>query len=370
MKKKVLHVVSISFSLKYFVGNQFVFFKGKGYDFTVACTDSKDLRKYSSQMGFKVFPIQVVRSINPFQDIISIYKLYSFIKSEKFDIVIAHSPKGGLIGMIAAFLARTPKRIFFRHGLVFETSKGLKRQMLIWVERITAFFSHKVVNVSNSVKNESIIYKLNSEDKNIILLNGSCNGIDIHRYSLKNIAQRDNQNNKFILGFVGRLCKDKGIVELIEAWKIVEKNNTNVELLLVGPFDERDLLSLNVVRMIETSRSIVHIGHVEDTSEYYNQMDVFILPSYREGFPTVVLEASATAIPVITTRTTGCIDSIVENQTGIFTKIDPIDIARSIQFYIDNPKIRIEHGQNGRIFVKNNFAEKVIYNEIEKLLSS
>lgn len=370
-RKKILHVASISFSLKYFIGNQFIYFKKRGFDFTVVCSDSEDLRNYSNLMKFSIFPLPIIRAINPIQDLKSIYHLYKYIKSEKFDIIIAHSPKGGLIGMTAAFIAKTPRRIFFRHGLVFETTKGFTKYLLIYIEKIIAFFAQWIVCVSPSILNQSQLYNLNPRNKNIILNKGTCNGVDIARFKpQKNSFNKNKKEDKIVVGYVGRLSRDKGIIELIEGWRIILKNNKNIELLLVGPFDERDLLPESIVDEIRNTDTIVQVGYIDDTSMIYNDFDIFILPSYREGFPTVVLEASATAIPVITTRVTGCIDSIIENKTGIYTNINSIDIAKAIQFYIDNPRIRIEHGQNGRFFVENNFTEDLIYNEIEKLLLS
>src|SRR5690606_21971670 len=122
MSKKVLQIVSVSFSLRYFIGNQFSYFRSKGISFTVACSPSDDLYRFSEEKKVDVFPVVIKRSISPIQDILSIWKLYRFIKRNKFDVVIAHSPRGGVIGMIASFLAGSPKRVYFRHGLVFETS--------------------------------------------------------------------------------------------------------------------------------------------------------------------------------------------------------------------------------------------------------
>jgi glycosyltransferase involved in cell wall biosynthesis len=366
--KKILHVVSISFSLKYFIGNQFIHFKNKGYEFSVACSPSDDLNAYSKEMNFKVARVSIIRQINPFQDIIAIFNLYKYIKKEKFDIVIAHSPKGGLVGMTAAFLARTPRRIFFRHGLVFETAKFIKKRILILVEKWIGFLSHKVVSVSPSILERTKFFKLNSSSKNIILSRGTCNGLDLNKFKFRNKKNNLISEENIVVGFVGRLCKDKGIIELIDAWKIVEEKNKLVKLLLVGPFDDRDLLPDHIIKIIKTNPNIIHIGQVDDVSPFYNEMDIFILPSFREGFPTVVLEASASELPIITTRNTGCVDSIIENETGIFTELESIKIAINIQFYIDNPLIRMMHGKNGRLIVEKYFDEKIIYNEIEKLI--
>ncbi len=362
--KKILHIVSISFSLKYFIGDQFKYFKDKGYDITVACTPSDDLFQYSKKMDFKVFPVNILRSINPLKDIKSIYKLFKFIKQENFDIVIAHSPKGGLIGMLAAFFARTPKRIFFRHGLVFQTTKGFKRNLLIKIEKITGKCSHKIVNVSQSILRESEKLNLNSPSKNIILGKGTCNGVDINKFKYQSKTEF---KDKLVVGFIGRLCDDKGVNELIESLDYLEERE-EILLLLVGPLDSRVGLSSKVVDKIKNHPKIKYIGEVSNTSYYYNQMDIFILPSYREGFPTVNLEASASSLPIITTKKTGCIDSIIENNTGIFTNIDASKIAESIKYYADNENIRKLHGINGRTFVEENFSEEIIYKEIENKL--
>lgn len=360
-KKKVLHVISISFVVNHFFGNQFAHFNKKGYQFFVACSEDDKLYQYSIEKEFTPFPVPIVRSIEPIQDLKSIYKLYKYIKKENFDIVVAHSPKGGLIGMIASFLAGTKKRIFFRHGLVFETTSGAKRKLMIGVEKLTALLANKIVNVSQSIIDESNKLGLNRPNKNLLLGKGTCNGIDIEKFQYRN------KNNKnFVVGYVGRLSVDKGIVELVEAWTKFSQKNTNVQLHLVGPHDTRDPLPPETMKTIESLNSIIHTGLVEDTSVYYNEMDVFILPSYREGFGMVILEASASGIPVITTRKTGCINAIIENQTGVFTDITSTSIEEKIQYYYDNPQVRKKHGKEGIEFVNNFFTENILFDEIEQ----
>lgn len=364
---KVLQIVSVSFSLRYFIGNQFSHFRSKGISYTVACSPSDDLYRFSEEKKFDVFPVVIKRSISPIQDILSIWKLYRFIKRNKFDVVIAHSPKGGVIGMIASFLAGSPKRVYFRHGLVFETSKGFKRKLLILIEKVTSFCAHLVVNVSPSIENQALHLRLNPPSKNVILGKGTCNGIDVNRFSPK--TNSDNKQN-ITVGFVGRLSNDKGVTELVEAWKILETRHSNIELLLIGPLDERDRLIPETMNWIETSKSIRCLGEIQDVSMYYKEMDIFVLPSYREGFPTVTLEASASGLPVVTTKNTGCVDSILEGKTGIFTELTPQAIADALEVYIGDPELRKEHGSNGRRFVVENFSEQIVYKEIaSKILS-
>lgn len=356
--KKILHIVSTVFSLDYFIGNQFLYFKNKA-DFTVASPNQKGIDKAREYYQFKYFDVNITRTINPWSDIKAIIKLYKFIKKEKFDIVVAHSPKGGLIGMIASFSAKIPRRVFFRHGLVFETATGVKKKILILIEKITGRLATNVVNVSESLMDESNIYKLNSSQKNIIIGRGTCNGVDVEKF-----RYRKKTNPNFVVGFVGRLAKDKGIKELVEAWEIFSLNKENVQLLLIGPIDDRNGISQEILSNIKSNPKIQWKGYVAETSYYYNEMDVFILPSYREGFPTVILEASASEIPIITTKKTGCVNAIVENQTGIFTDISPQEIANSIEFYYHNENARKQHGNNARIFIENYFREDIFYGYI------
>ncbi|WP_447770475.1 glycosyltransferase family 4 protein [Sphingobacterium faecium] len=360
--KKVLHIVSVSFSLRYFVGNQFHYFKERGHEFHVACSGSPDFIALSHEFAFKPFPVPILRSIHPVQDLKSIYKLYQYIRREQFDIVIAHSPKGGLIGILAAYLARTPKRIFFRHGLVFETAVGLKKQLLINIERLIGFCATYIVHVSPSIISVSDRLHLNASSKNILLGKGTCNGIDITKFKPRS-GYKD--TNVITIGFVGRLCKDKGLIELVDAWQLLCNDYKSIRLLLIGPMDDRDPLPPSTLHQLHDDPTIEYRGGVDDTSLYYNKMDIFVLPSYREGFPTVTLEASASGVPVVTTRVTGCVDSIVEHVTGIFAENTAVSLYTALKYYIDNLEVAHVHGANGQQFVKNNFSEDFIYRQIE-----
>jgi len=360
--KRVLHIVSVSFSLRYFVGNQFHYFKEKGYEFHVACSDSPEFIALSREFSFTPFPVPILRSINPLQDIKSIYTLYRYIRREQFDIVIAHSPKGGLIGILAAYLARVPKRVFFRHGLVFETVTGLKKHLLINIERLIGFCATSIVNVSPSITRVSDRLHLNASSKNRLLGKGTCNGIDITKFKPRS-GYKD--TTVITIGFVGRLSKDKGLIDLIDAWKLLCKEYKAIQLLLVGPMDERDPLPHSTLKQLQIDPTIEYVGGVDDTALYYNKMDIFVLPSYREGFPTVTLEASASGLPVVTTKVTGCIDSIVENVTGIFAENNAYSLYEKIKIYIEDQEMAKIHGTNGYQFVHENFSENFIYKQIE-----
>ncbi len=370
--KNIIHVVNISFVIPYYLGDQINYFKEKGVKINIACSPNDFFFSYAKKKSFIPHAVIVKRSFDILQDIKSVLKLISIIRREKISIVIGHTPKGGLLAMMAAFLTGTKTRIYFRHGLMYQTSKGLKRRVLISIERLTGFLATKVVCVSPSVLQISNDDNLSEKNKNIILGKGTCNGLDIQKFNPlsktdENLKKLYSINDNYkIIGFVGRLVKDKGIIELIEAWKILIESSYKIKLLLVGPMEDRDALPKHIADFIIKEPSIIYTGLTENTVQYYKLMDIFILPSYREGFPTVVLEASSMELPVITSRFTGCIDSIIENVTGIFTDVDPLSIKLSIEKYLKNEILAKNHGLNGRRFVRDNFDQIKIWEEIER----
>lgn len=378
--KKILHVVSVSFSLPYFIGDQFNYFHSKGYEIHVACSPSEHLNEYSREKDFKIIEVDILRNFSVLKDIAAVYKLYRYIKSNKIEIVIAHTPKGGLIGMLSAYLANVNVRIYFRHGLVYETSKGFKKFILINVERLSGYLAQKVVCVSKSIYQISNQNNLSRITKNVILANGSCNGIDttirfnpikIKSDIINNLrTELGFEQSDLVLGFVGRVSNDKGIIELIESWKVLNIKYPKVKLLIIGPFDERDRIDPQYVEFIHNTPSVRHIDFLQDTSHYYAIMDIFVLLSKREGLPTVILEASSMKIPVVTTETTGCIDSIIENVTGLFTSFEIDKIVEKLSLYVEDKKLRDEHGNNGRDFVVESFQQISVWNAIKDLIES
>jgi len=376
----ILHVVHKFFVLPFFIGEQFKYFDEKGHTLHVICSQSPELEKYSSLMHFSYYEIEITRSISPIQDLKAIIKICKYIKNNEIDIVVGHTPKGALLSIIAAWIMRVPKRIYFRHGLVYETMKGLKRKLMINLDRLTALCATQVVCVSPSLFQRSIEDKLNKEKKQTILKKGTCTGIDSKiKFNPELIREKkvdelrtllNIDDDTFVIGYCGRLVCDKGIIDLVEAFLLLtdKLKNNKIKLLLVGGFEERDALPNEIMGQIKNHSEIIYTGWIyEGTELYYSLMDVFVLPSYREGFPTSILEASSMNLPVITTKVTGCIDAIIEDVTGIFVSNESSSIAAGIEFYLNNPETRKIHGKNGRAFVVKNFDQKIIWKEIEEL---
>lgn len=377
-KRSILHVVNISFVLPYFIGEQFNYFSQAGYELHVACTPSLHLKNFAKEKNIQTLEIPITRQIRLFKDFYAIYKLIQYIKLNNIDIVIGHTPKGGLLAMLSAFITRKRVRIYFRHGLMYETSKGLKKYFLILIEILTGILANKVICVSQSVLNESNNKNLSRISKNILLANGTCNGVDtlnkfnINKIDTEQIIQlRKSLNIKsddLILGYVGRMVKDKGIIELLDSWEILKYKYPRLKLLLVGPFEERDSISDTYKNIIQSDSAILYLGQSEETNIYYAIIDIFLLLSHREGFPTVVLEASSMGIPIVTTKCTGCIDSIIPGNTGLFTDLNINSIVNNVSIYIDNSSLRKKHGENGRYFVINNFQQEIVWEALKNVI--
>ena len=373
----ILHVVNIYFVLPYFIGDQFTYFKERGYRMNVVCSPSEYLAEYAKKQGFEYIETPVNRSISIRQDLTSIWHICKFVRKQRIDIIVGHTPKGALLGMIAGWLCRVPKRIYFRHGLVYETSHGLKRMILKTVDRLASACATQIVCVSPSVLKRSIEDRLAPASKQMILGNGTCNGVDtkghfnpanIDEVRLKALKERYGiEDGDFVIGYSGRMVRDKGIIELVRAFDRL-RNAENCKLLLVGMFEKRDALPEDVRERIQNDPRIIYTGFINGGMEYYYaMMNVYVLASYREGFPTGVLEAQSMELPVITTRVTGCCDSIVDGKTGLFAKNDAYDLALKVDMIRLGKAV---DGKEGRKWVVENFDSRLVWKEIEKLYSS
>lgn len=374
--KHILHVVNIYFVIPYFLGGQFEYFRELGYELDVVCSESPYLAPYARQHNFGYREIPILRSVNPIQDFKSIGQICRYIKDRQVGIVVGHTPKGGLLSMVAAWLMRVPKRVYFRHGLVYQTSSGLKRFILMSVDRIASLLATKIVCVSPSVLEQSIKDKLSPAHKQIVLGKGTCSGVDTQgKFNPQNINPEKMSllkqkwgidDSDWIVGYTGRLVRDKGIMELVDAFDLVKVNNPRLKLLLVGMFEERDALPQEVQNRIKNDPQIVWTDFQNEDMEYfYAMMNVYVLMSYREGFPTGTLEAQSMGVPVITTRVTGCCDSIVEGETGTFVSREPEELGKVIKSMSEG-EITFST-ERTRLWVIDNFDNLRVWEEIKKL---
>lgn len=364
---KVLHVFTLLTTPKAFFDSQFQYLAEQGLEIHLVTDDEEDV-EFSRNNHIIYHRIPIIRAISPIGDLTTIKKLIQLIRREKYDAVFGHTPKGAMVAMIAAKLSGVRTRVYYRHGLIYTTAHGLKRMILKSVEQFTAACATDIVNVSPSLSKLAVKDCLNSDKKQTVIGLGTCGGIDtIDIFNPTKVSQEKVSalrhalgvpDNAYVVGFCGRLCRDKGIIELIEGFRIFQQAHPDIVscLLLVGPYDARDILPPQVKDEIEENHSIVAPGSVSHhfLPDYYSLMDVFVFPSYREGFGMTVLEASAMRIPVLVSRSHGCVDSIRENITGCYIDITSQSIASGLSDMLV-PQLRQRLGNAGRDFVTENF---------------
>jgi glycosyltransferase involved in cell wall biosynthesis len=279
------------------------------------------------------------------------------------DLTEFSTPKAGLLGSIASKMAGVPQRVYMLRGLKLESTKGLKRRILLVTEKLAAWCSQVVLCNSESMRSEALALGIAPADKLKVLGDGSSNGVDLVRFSPGNSDVRKRlqiPTDAPIVGFVGRLTKDKGVPELIEAFDTILRRVPETHLLLVGWFDAaEDALCRAVRKRIEDHPRIHCTGYVADTAPYYRAMDLMVLPTWREGFPNAVLEAAATGIPVVTTLCTGSRDSVVPEVTGLLIPPGyPEAISEAGLKLLLDPELRLRMGAAARRWVLEHYTNE------------
>jgi glycosyltransferase involved in cell wall biosynthesis len=328
------------------------------------------LNKISKREGIRTYGINMTRKITPFFDLFSLFKMCLFLIKEKPLIVHSHTPKAGIIGMFSAWICGVPYRIHTVAGLPLLESKGIRRIFLNFIERLICIFATNILPNSFSLKEIMIKERLCDKSKIKVIMNGSSNGINLEYFNpdlfnneqINLFKEKHNLLNNFVFIFIGRLVKDKGVNELITAFLDLKKVYSNVKLLLLGVFEnDLDPLNYDTIFQIANNKDIIHIGHQDDIRLSLLSSDVLILPSYREGFPNVVLQAGAMNLPSIVTNINGCNEIIENYYNGL---IIPIKNSNAIFYAM---KLLLENKYLLKI-LKSNTRKKIIENYEQKLL--
>ena len=297
----------------------------------------------------------------PLADVVSLFRLCRILRRLQPDVTEFSTPKAGLLGNLAAWMCNVPVRVYMLRGLRLETVTGFKRRILLAAERIASACAHYVVCNSGSLQARASLLGVAPPAKLQLIGSGSSNGVDIERFSPGPERIRKSLGIPCgvpVVGFVGRITRDKGIPELIEAFDTILEQIPAARLLLVGWFDQSDdAVSADLRQKIESHPRIIHTGYVVDTAPYYRAMEVMVLPTWREGFPNVVLEAAATGIPVITTISTGSRDAVLPEVTGLLIPAGyPEAIAEAVLRLLRNPDDRFRMGRAARVWVLERFV--------------
>jgi glycosyltransferase involved in cell wall biosynthesis len=322
----------------------------------------------------------MTRKITPIQDLKALYKLYKYISYERPNIVYTFTPKAGLLGMVASFLSRIPVRVHNIVGLPLMEYSGLKLLLLKYIEKLTYFFSTKIF--CNSYGLKKYINDNLTKMPITVIGNGSINGVDTDffknnfNYQEKSLTRLKHNILKkdFVITFLGRIVRDKGINELIDSFQILLKKYPHLKLLLVGDYDDNlNRIDDKTRETISNSDSIINVGFKNDIREFLSITDLFVLPSYREGLPNSLIEAGSFGIPLLATNINGCNEIIENYETGLLIKMKDVDsLKKGIEKYITDKEFyfNIKNNVRSSIIKKYNQADFWINlnNEIKKII--
>jgi glycosyltransferase involved in cell wall biosynthesis len=372
-KFKIIRVANVPGALSVILKGQLNYINtNSDFELIGVSIPGDELNELSIQEGIRVKGLTMERGISPFRDICSIINLYIFLLKEKPLIIHSHTPKAGLVSMIAGFLARVPIRIHTFTGLIFPAKKGFLKYLLIFFDKVICYCSTNIYPEGVGVRNDLIKYNITNKSLKV-LANGNINGIDTKYFSLENLNKvivtnlRSDLNfisEDIVFLFVGRIVKDKGVNELVKAFLKINQKYKNSKLLIVGSFeDEINPVSEFTKQEIINNNKITYVGFQIDVRQFFAIADVFILPSFREGFPNVVLQAGAMELPSIVTNINGSNEIIKDEFNGLI--IEPQNenhLYFAIERYILDNNLRNNHKQKIRQNIIQKYNQKDVWN--------
>lgn len=348
-QKKLIRITTVPMALRYLLPGQMQFMQQNGFNVLMISADGPELADVIKNEQCPHIIVPMTRKITPLQDLKCLYQLIKIFKKEKPDIVHTHTPKAGLLGMLAAKFCGVKVRIHTVAGMPLMVEKGFKLKLLVFIEKLTYWAANYVWPNSQSLYNYITQHQFTKAAKLHIIAKGSTNGINISRFNkaalnnegIATIKQQINytEANTYLL-CIGRLVADKGIVELVHVFKQLQNQHPNLRLILVGDFEtELDPLPADILEQIKNNAAIVHITWTQQVEYFLTVADYFVFPSHREGFPNVLLQAGAMQCPIICSRIPGNVDIVTNNETGlIFDVANETQMQQQIEYAISNPQ--------------------------------
>lgn len=325
MKPKLIRITTVPISLKILLKDQ-LRFMNRYFDVVGISSPGRELADVQHDEGIRTITLPMSREITPLKDLISLVKMVIVLLKEKPDIVHTHTPKAGIVGMVAAWIARVPYRLHTVAGLPVMEATGKKKSILLTVEKLTYTCATKVYPNSQGLQEYILDQRLTNSSKLKIIGYGSSNGIDTAYFHKteevlehsKEISNKYGLHNKLVFCFVGRVVKDKGINELMYAFDKLNQEYDSIALLIVGQLEETlDPISKESKSILQNNPQIHYAGFQNDIRPYLAASNCFVLPTYREGFPNVVLQACSMELPCIVTDINGCNEIIEHNKNGL-----------------------------------------------------
>ncbi len=374
VRKKLIRITTVPLSLDKILDGQLSFMNNH-YEVIAISSEKEYLIRCAENEGVRYKHIEMTRKITPFKDLVSLVQLVSFLKKERPLIIHSHTPKAGIIAMLASKITNIPIRLHTVGGLPLMEATGSKRKLLELIEKLTYSLSTFVFTNSYGLCNQIIDNNYISKSKIKVIGNGSSNGVDIDYFSPSQVSQEEQIKLKSTLGilesdftfvFVGRIVTDKGINELVSAFDNISLLQKKVKLILVGDQEpDLDPLSKTTLELLVKNKSIINVGFQRDIRPYLAVSNVLAFPSYREGFPNVMMQAGAMGLPMIATDINGCNEIITDGKNGILIpKKNIAAIEKALLMLINEDKLYEELRSNARNMIITRFERKILCGSI------
>lgn len=333
-----------------------------GYRVIAVSSPGVLLDRLARELGVATTKIQMSRTVSPAADIRALRSWLRLVRASKPAMVIAGTPKAALLAMVASWMCRVPLRIYGLYGLRLEGARGILRVILWTMEALTAASSSEILAVSHSLKSRYLSLRLSPASKVLVVGSGTTHGVDLAHFQpgLEVGEERVRKELRIpdgyeVVGFVGRLHPDKGLDVLVDACNWLRRQKVDFHLLIIGVIDVSESTSV-LAELARCEQPFSLITDASDVRPYYRLMSVHCLPSRREGFPNVVLEAAAMGVPTVTTSATGAVDSVINGKTGLIVPVDDSDaLARAIQSLLNDPIMRRAFGTAARDYVSSRY---------------
>ena len=370
--KKICFISTIPSTLRTFVLKTAIYLhENTDWDISFICSEDEEFASELPEF-IHYFPVPMERGIS-ISGIKSMMQMKKIFVKEKFDLIQYSTPNASLYAALAGKLAGIPVRLYCQWGMVYVGFEGIKRQVFKAIEKIVCKLSTWIEPDSVSNLNFAHEENLYPQTKGSVIWNGSACGINLEKFDIsqkikyrKDIREKYNfPEDSFVYGFVGRITKDKGINELLAAFKQIYESNSNVYLMMVGTTEKDDTVDESLFLWSKKCEHVIYTGFTDIVEQYLSAMDTYILPSYREGFGMGVVEAEAMGVPVIVTSIPGPVDAMKENETGIVVKKGSIkELLRAMKKLYEDKHIRKEYSSNAYDFAINNFELKKLFGKI------
>lgn len=369
---KVVRTATVEMSLYHLLRGQLKYLNDY-YTVIAISSNGDNVKKIISRENVDFVPVEMARRISPIRDVLSIVNMIKVLCKIKPLIVHSITPKAGLVSMFSAYYVRTPIRIHTFTGLVFPSNSGLKKIILILVDKLMCMMATKIIPEGQGVKRDLVQNNI-TRKKLRIIANGNVNGIDLDYFKpSQRIYELSKKYRKIIRAqkedpifcYVGRIVRDKGINELVSAFSLISMINSRAKLLLVGPYENTyDAISEHSRGVIHSYKNIHHVGYQNDIRKYLVASDVLILPSYREGFPNVLLQAGAMGLPSIVTDINGCNEIIKHGINGLIIKPMVIQELYEAMVKLLDVQFRSALSKDARTIISSNFNQEDVWDQI------